>query len=77
MTGKLPPETVNPVPEIESALMDTAEVPLEVRVTDFVTAVPTETLPNAREVELRLIEGVPTAELDPLSLIEAVFDVDP
>lgn len=77
VTGKLPPETVNPVPEIESALMDTAVLPLEVRVTDFVTAVPTETFPNASDVELMLIEGVPTAELDPLSLIEAVFDVEP
>ena len=43
----------------------------------MVTAVPTATLPNAIEVVLRLSEGVPTAELEPLSLIEAVFDVDP
>lgn len=77
MTGKLPPETVKPVPEIESALIETAVLPLEVSVTDFVTAVPTDTLPNASEVELRLSDGVPMAELEPLSLIEAVFDVDP
>jgi len=37
--------------------MVTAAVPLEVTVTDFVTAVPTETLPNEREVALRLSEG--------------------
>ena len=77
MTGKLPPETVKPAPEIESALMETAVLPLEVTVTDFVTAVPTETFPKASEVELRLSEGVPIAELDPLSLIDAVLDVEP
>ena len=77
MTGKLPPETVKPAPEIESALMETAVLPLEVAVTDFVTAVPTETFPKASEVELRLSEGVPIAELDPLSLIDAVLDVEP
>lgn len=75
--GKLPPETVKPEPEIESALMETAVLPFEVKVTDFVTAVPTETLPKANEVELRLSDGVPMAELDPLSLIEADLDVDP
>jgi hypothetical protein len=56
--GKLPPETVNPVPEIESELIVTAAVPLDVRVTDFVTAVLTDTLPNAREVVLRLKAAV-------------------
>jgi hypothetical protein len=55
--GKFPPETEKPVPEIESELMVTAAVPLEVAVTDFVTAVPTATLPNDREVELRLNAG--------------------
>nr|WP_239461260.1 hypothetical protein [Occallatibacter savannae] len=45
--------------------------------TDLVTAVPTETVPNASEVTLRLSEGVPTAELDPLSCIEADLDVEP
>lgn len=50
---------------------------MEVTVTDFVTAVPTETFPKASEVELRLSEGVPIAELDPLSLIDAVLDVEP
>jgi hypothetical protein len=57
--------------------MDTAALPFEVSVTDLVTAVPIETLPNAIEDVLRLSEGVPKAELEPLSLIDAVFDVDP
>jgi hypothetical protein len=55
--GKVPPVTVNPVPEIESELMVTATLPLDVTVTDLVTAVPTETLPNARDVVLRLRAG--------------------
>jgi hypothetical protein len=35
----------------------TAVLPLEVRVTDLVTAVPTETFPNASELVLRLTAG--------------------
>ena len=57
MTGKLPPETEYPVPVIESELIVTAMVPVEVRVTDLVTAEPTATLPNASEVALRLRAG--------------------
>jgi hypothetical protein len=38
--------------------MVAATVPVEVTVTDFVTAVPTETLPNASEVVLKLREDV-------------------
>lgn len=49
---------MNPDPVIESEFMVTATVPLEVTVTDLLTAVPTETLPNAREVVLRLSAGV-------------------
>jgi hypothetical protein len=58
VAGKLPPETENPVPVVEAELIVTATVPLEVTVTDFVTAVPTETLPNDSDVELRLNAGV-------------------
>ncbi len=83
MAGKLPPETENPVPEIESDLRVTATVPLEVTVTGFVTAVPTETLPNDRELALRLNAGTAAfsciAKLcdDPFALakIVAVCDV--
>ena len=76
VAGKLPPDTENPVPEIESELIVTAIVPLEVTVTDFVTAVPTETLPNDRELALRLNAGTAAfsciAKLcdDPLALAE-------
>jgi hypothetical protein len=54
MAGKLPPETVNPVPVIESEFIVTAIVPLDVTVTDLVTAVPTETLPNESDDAFRL-----------------------
>ena len=37
--------------------MFAAAVPVEVTVTDFVTAVPTETVPNANEFTLRLRAG--------------------
>ncbi len=61
----------------------TATVPLEVTVTGFVTAVPTETLPNDRELALRLNAGtaafscIATLCDDPFALakIVAVCDV--
>ena len=46
------------MPEIESELMVTGAEPLEVKVTDFVTAVPTETLPKESELALALRTGV-------------------
>jgi hypothetical protein len=71
--GNPPPETENPVPEIESELMVTATVPLEVRVTDLLTAVPTATLPNAREVVLRLSAGVAAFSCSP-KLFDELFE---
>ena len=65
MTGKFPPDTENPVPEIESEFSVTATLPFEVTVTDFVTAVPTETLPNASELVLRLIAGTAAFKVNP------------
>jgi hypothetical protein len=57
VTGKVPPKIENPVPVVEPELMVAGAVPLEVTVTDFVTAVPTETLPNARELTPKLRTG--------------------
>ncbi|MGA8088038.1 MAG: hypothetical protein WCA10_12075 [Terracidiphilus sp.] len=57
MTGEVPPNIEKPVPVIETELMLAGAVPLEVTVTDFVTAVPSETLPNASELALRLSAG--------------------
>jgi hypothetical protein len=67
--GKLPPDTLKPVPEIESELIVTAAVPLDVSVTDFVTAVLTDTFPNASEVVLRL-----SAAVAAFKLIATLFD---
>ena len=61
VTGKGPPDTVNPAPVIESELIDTGTEPLEVTVTDLDTDVPTITSPNARDVVLRLNAGVVAA----------------
>jgi len=72
VAGRFPPEIENPVPVIESELIVTATVPLEVTVTDFVTAVPTETLPNDSEVALRLKDGVAA-----FNCSEIVLDVLP
>jgi hypothetical protein len=70
--GKLPPDRENPVPEVAAALIVTAMVPLEVTVTEFVTAVPTETLPNESEVALKL--NVADAAF---SCRESAFEVPP
>jgi len=57
VAGKLPPKTENPVPEADPESIVTGAVPLEVKVTDFVTAVPTETFPNASDVVLIVNAG--------------------
>ncbi len=59
MTGKPPPETENPFPEIAAELILTGAVPFDVTVTDFETAVPIATFPNAIELALTLKAGVP------------------
>lgn len=52
----------------------TATVPLEVTVIDFETAVPTETLPNASEVALRVSAGVAAFSCN-ATLFDELFDV--
>jgi hypothetical protein len=54
VAGKLPPDTEKPVPVIVFDFMVTGAVPVDVKVTDLLTAVPTETLPKASEDVLRL-----------------------
>ena len=43
------PLTEKPVPVTDAEVMATAALPVEVSVTDLLTAVPTETLPKASE----------------------------
>jgi hypothetical protein len=59
VSGKVAPETEKPVPVKVAALMVTAEVPVELKVTDCaVAAVFTETLPKETALELMLRMGV-------------------
>lgn len=58
MVGKVPPRIEKPVPVVEAELIVAGAVPLEVTVSDFVTAVPSETLPNASELTPKLRTGV-------------------
>lgn len=60
---------MNPDPEIESELRVMARLPFEVRVKDLVTAVPTDTFPNASEDALRLKDAVAA-----FKLIAKLFD---
>jgi hypothetical protein len=72
VTGRLPPETENPFPEIESELRVKAAVPLEVTVTDLLTAVPTETFPKASDVALSVRVGVVAFSCNAMLLEPAV-----
>ena len=58
MTGKLPPDTEKPVPETAAAPTVTAPVPVEVNVTDLVTAESTVTLPKEMLLVLMLSTGI-------------------
>jgi len=57
VSGRVHPETVKPVPLIVTALTVTAAVPVEERVTDWVTGVFSATLPKAMEVAFTLSVG--------------------
>ena len=57
VAGRLAPETENPVPAIEPDLIVTAEVPVDVTVTDFDAAVPTAMFPKFRFDVLRVNAG--------------------
>ena len=63
VAGKLALDRENPVPVMESDLMVTGDVPDEVRVTDLLTAVPTETLPKASVEALSVSAGADDFEL--------------
>lgn len=68
------PERENPAPVMVAALTVTAEVPVEVRVTDFVIAVPTEESPKLRLLVLKLNTGLVEVP-EPLRLTVAVLPV--
>ena len=75
VTGKLAPETVNPVPDTVAALIVSGPVPLEVRVTDCVEEESTVTLPKLKLEEPSVNCDVVAAPV-PLRLTTAVGFVD-
>jgi hypothetical protein len=72
--GKVAPTTENPAPEMDPLVTVTGAVPEEVTVTDFVTAVPVGTFPNAIEGALRLKAGVAAFSCK-AKLLEELFEV--
>ena len=59
VSGKVAPETENPVPLTVAALMVTGAVPVDDRVTDWVAGEPTKTSPNEMLVALILSVDTP------------------
>jgi len=57
VAGNVVPETAKPVPVTVAALIVTGAVPVEFRVTDFVTVVFSDTFPNDSELALTLSVG--------------------
>ena len=65
--GTLTPESEKPVPLMVLDLIVSGTLPVEVTVTDFVTAVPTATSPNCMEEMLRLRAGAEVVVFEGLS----------
>jgi len=59
VSGKVAPETVKPVPLTVTELMVTGAVPVELRVSDWVVALFSATLPKAMVLALTASVGVP------------------
>jgi hypothetical protein len=72
VTGKVIPESPNPVPDNVALLMVSATVPEDVKVTVFVTVVFRASLPNATLVLLRL-----SADVAAFSVRANVFETPP
>ena len=68
--GNVAPEKLNPAPAMLAALTVTADVPVEVRETGSVSAVPTGSLPKLRLLLLKVRTG---SELVPVPLRLTVF----
>ena len=73
VTGKLPATMVKPAPLIEAELTVTAEVPVDVKVTDCVVGEFTVTLPKLRLAVLTVSCGFAAAVPVPLRAIAAVL----
>ena len=62
---------MNPDPEIETALIVTAPVPVEVTVIGLLTEVPTVTFPKGSDVALRVSAGVVAGESEMVKVATA------
>lgn len=58
VTGNVAPEKVNPAPVMLAPLTVTADVPVEVRVSDWLVAVPTGSFPKLKLALLKLSTGL-------------------
>lgn len=74
--GSPPGTIVNPVPEIVAELMETAEVPVEVSVRNWVADVLTVTFPKATLPELTVNWGLGVAVPVPLRATTAALPVE-
>src|SRR5882757_10167056 len=76
VTGKLPPTTVKPAPEMAAEFTVTGDVPVDVSVNDCVVEVFTVTLPKLRLAALIVSCGLGAVMLVPLKVTTAVLPVD-
>lgn len=74
VAGKPPPDTEKPVPVAELDLTTSDALPVDVRVIDFVTAVPTATSPNCKEEVLSVNAGEDVGVFDGFSRSETLRD---
>jgi hypothetical protein len=76
VTGKLPPMIVKPAPATTAEFTVTGDVPVDVRVSDWVVAVFTVTLPKLRLPTLKVSCGLTAATLVPLNETKVALPLD-
>ena len=76
VAGRVPPTIVKPAPVMAAELTVTADVPVEVNVSDCVVAVFTVTSPKLRLAELTVNSGLSAGVLVPLRFTTVVAPVD-
>jgi hypothetical protein len=76
VTGRLPPISVKPAPATAAEFTVTGDVPVDVRVSDWVVAVVTVTLPKLKLPTLTVSCGLTAAMLVPLNETKVVLPLD-
>lgn len=74
--GKLPPTIVKPSPAAAAEFTVTGDVPVDVRVSDWVVAAPTVALPKLKLPTLTVNCGLTAATLVPLNETRFVLPLD-